>query len=780
MHRRTEVSPFKMGLALSAPLRPVIDTAARLSIRPPASCRDARGWLRANAFAFRSFRMIVIGVDAENRSTRAITYSRQTPVRSNHRCWTARQIKAFSRGVVLACCLGFPTMGLAQIARDFPPDANEEPLGERAYSDLIGDELLLFEDMPVVISATRQLDPIDMSPVPVTVVTADDIHYSGLTTIPDVLAFALGIDVLEVDRNRFAVGVRGMHHSLGQRTLFLLDGRDAGSPAVGGVDFLRLPVLLDDIEQIEIVRGPGGAAWGANAFNGFVNIITKKPEGILGVLASSTISEFRDANSQLRWATRTQDWRSRVSLGYDDGASSEDALGSSQVTSSDFSRNMRLDGEVIRRLSDDTDLSLGVGYVRLERGPFDFVGQLPTEDERLKTLRTYARIDRQTGGEGAGYLQWFVNYEDIARPSLRDFRSTQHDIETQWSVGQSQSHELLVGGNVRWLHFDADDPGPLQSSFPREPFDQQWLGAFLLDRWQATHRLVVEGQIRGDWYSESGSDWSSRLTGLYGLDSRRRHTLRVSTAKAFRTPLLGVAESRGEMELLPSPPFPPDSYAFSLLRAGNLENEGTWSAEAGYHTILSEELTFRTDLYYQHYTNLIYTRQVSPPPMTSIMFENGKNADATGVEIETRLSRQRWQASAWYAYQKFDADETVSMRGFYPATNKAGVTGRLFLDHGLVLSTSYRYADVTRATPVTAPGVPPSHRWDLTATKDFAGGRGELLAGVRDVLDDTGVVIIEGGSFNGHETPGRRSSCADSSGSDRSSCLAKACRLFAS
>ena len=69
------------------------------------------------------------------------------------------------------------------------------------------------------------------------VVTADDIHYSGLTTIPDVLSFTMGLDVLDVDRNRSAIGVRGLHHTFAERTLFLVDGRNAGTPVFGGVDF---------------------------------------------------------------------------------------------------------------------------------------------------------------------------------------------------------------------------------------------------------------------------------------------------------------------------------------------------------------------------------------------------------------------------------------------------------------------------------------------------------------------------------------------------------------
>lgn len=136
-------------------------------------------------------------------------------------------------------------------------------------------------EVTIVVSASRQEQKITQTSVPVSIITAEDIHYSGLTNIPEILQFTPGVDMLKISRFRYAVGVRGLHDFISDRTLVLINGRSAESPLFGGSEYYTLPIFMEDIERIEVVRGPGGAALGANAFNGVVNIITKKPEDVL-------------------------------------------------------------------------------------------------------------------------------------------------------------------------------------------------------------------------------------------------------------------------------------------------------------------------------------------------------------------------------------------------------------------------------------------------------------------------------------------------------------------
>jgi outer membrane cobalamin receptor len=168
-----------------------------------------------------------------------------------------------------------------------------------------------FFDMPIeelmnvsVVSASRLPTQSQYLSAPVTVITAEDIHYSGLTTIPEILQFAPGVDVRRLDRQRYAVGVRGLFGVFSDRTLVLIDGRPATDILYGTTHWENLPIMMEDIERIEIVRGPVGAAWGANAFTGAINIITKKPDQCKGGLISTTISEFGDTYTHLRYAQK--------------------------------------------------------------------------------------------------------------------------------------------------------------------------------------------------------------------------------------------------------------------------------------------------------------------------------------------------------------------------------------------------------------------------------------------------------------------------------------------
>ena len=139
-----------------------------------------------------------------------------------------------------------------------PLQAQDLPDPNDGYFRMSLEELMEIE----IVSASRKKQRLTDAAVPVSIITAEDIHYSGLTNLYEILQFAPSIDALQVDRSRYALGVRGLHDTWSDRTLTLINGRAADNPIFGGSEFLRQPLLLEDIKQIEILRGPSGAAWG--------------------------------------------------------------------------------------------------------------------------------------------------------------------------------------------------------------------------------------------------------------------------------------------------------------------------------------------------------------------------------------------------------------------------------------------------------------------------------------------------------------------------------------
>ncbi len=637
--------------------------------------------------------------------------------------------------------------------------AADSPAGESdELFDMSLEELM---EVPVVVSASRQAQPMDELAVPVTVITGEDIHYSGLTDIAELLQFAPGVDVLRVDRNRYAVGIRGLHEMYSDRVLTLIDGRLADDLTSGGPQFSRLPLLVEDIERIEIVRGPGGAAWGANAFTGVINIITKDPSDCRGWFGSTKFNHFGDSYSQIRWGDKAGKWRWRQSAGYEDFESSDDALHDDNFVSNDFARNWRFNGESIYQASDDTKATLGWGYSHQNTGDFEFGGRSLGKNGRNDLLRAFARLDHAFEEDVTGYLQVFSNYSNIKDPSLIEYTENENNLEGQINFKPAEDHEMSVGGNLRWIRIDGErTKDPQQFIYGGVPLSEYWAGAFLIDRWHTTDRLTLEGQLRTDWYSATETDWAGRFTALYGLDEAKDHILRLSWARAFRAPAISIRQ--GLARRIPHP-LVPGAFLLNLIRPNkNLENESSYSLEAGYTGKLAPGLTLRVDGYYQRFENLIGFATVPDPLALGRTFFTTSNidgADSWGAETELAIENKTSRFSLWYTYNDFETDRAGQpLRAYLPAQHKAGLTARWFLDDNWTINTNYRFASRTEgkhANPlnITSPGR--SHRVDLTISRKLPQYNGELMFGVLDILNTDNDPVSAVGALTAHETPGR-------------------------
>src|SRR6202451_1508448 len=138
-----------------------------------------------------------------------------------------------------------------------------------------------------VTSVSKKEQKLSRTGAAIFVITQDDIRRSGATNIPDLLRLAPGVDVARVDANRWAISIRGFNDQHANKVLVLIDGRSVYSPSFSGVFWDMVDVPLEDIERIEVIRGPGGTVWGANAVNGVINIITKNAQATRGGLVSA-------------------------------------------------------------------------------------------------------------------------------------------------------------------------------------------------------------------------------------------------------------------------------------------------------------------------------------------------------------------------------------------------------------------------------------------------------------------------------------------------------------
>jgi iron complex outermembrane receptor protein len=162
-----------------------------------------------------------------------------------------------------------------------------------------------------VTTASRKPEKASQVAAALFVLTQDDMRRSGATTIPDALRLVPGVQVAQIDGNKWAVTARGFNSRIANRLLVLTDGRTLYTPAFGGVYWDTQDTMIEDIERIEVVRGPGGAVWGSNAFNGVINIITKHASQTGGGLVSADAGVERPGAVSVRIGddAETLDWR---------------------------------------------------------------------------------------------------------------------------------------------------------------------------------------------------------------------------------------------------------------------------------------------------------------------------------------------------------------------------------------------------------------------------------------------------------------------------------------
>src|SRR5260370_12336923 len=136
-----------------------------------------------------------------------------------------------------------------------------------------------------ITSVSKRDEKLSDAPTSVFVITSEDIRRSGATSLPEALRLAPNLQVARVSANEYAISARGFNSTAANKLLVLIDGRSIYSPLFSGVSWDAQDVMLEDIERIEVISGPGGTLWGVNAVNGVINVITPGAAHTQGALA---------------------------------------------------------------------------------------------------------------------------------------------------------------------------------------------------------------------------------------------------------------------------------------------------------------------------------------------------------------------------------------------------------------------------------------------------------------------------------------------------------------
>jgi len=158
-----------------------------------------------------------------------------------------------------------------------------------------------------VTSVSKRTQKVADAAAAIFVITQEDIRRSGATSIPEALRLAPGLEVARIDQNKWAIGSRGFNGRFDNKLLVLIDGRSVYTPLFSGVYWNVQDVMLEDVDRIEVIRGPGATLWGANAVDGVINVITKKAKATQSAVVTAGAGTEERAAGGVRYGGKLGD-----------------------------------------------------------------------------------------------------------------------------------------------------------------------------------------------------------------------------------------------------------------------------------------------------------------------------------------------------------------------------------------------------------------------------------------------------------------------------------------
>lgn len=409
--------------------------------------------------------------------------------------------------------------------------AAEDTQSEQAY----------LQDLPVVLSASRLSQPLSEAPNAMTVIDREMIKASGFRTIAELFRMVPGMYVGNAGANTPVVSLNGVTDQYSRRMQVLIDGRSVYLPPFGGVDWQDLPLLIEDIERIEVVRGPAAASHGTNSFYGVINIISRDASSVNGKTLAVNKGEMGifDASAHLGVAGEDVDYQ--FSFGYrSDGGDNPQVLNDS---SSNRLLNLRTN---YRPDSDDTvEFQLGMNNGSYGQGTAGRYEE-PFRDVRTRSDFQQLNWAHIWGDSDESKLTFYrinrdftdpfkcIDYLTCSSPTVlnigQDIAKIQrHELELQNTTQFNAGNRAVWGGGIRHDHAN-------QPLIFKAPITLRQSRIFAHDEWRVTDSMLVNA---GAMYEDDGAghrNTSPRVSLNYHV--LPEHTLRATISTATRNPMM--------------------------------------------------------------------------------------------------------------------------------------------------------------------------------------------------------------------------------------------------
>ncbi len=494
-----------------------------------------------------------------------------------------------------------------------------------------------------VTSVTKEASTVGRSAAAVFVITNEMIRRSGVTTIPDALRMVPGMEVAQGNSNSWAVTCRGFNNGMADKLLVLIDGRTVYSPVSGGVYWDVQDLMLEDVERIEVVRGPGGTLWGSNAVNGVINIITKSAKDTQGAYVGVIGGTVERSTEMARYGGSIgENGHYRIYGKYFDRGSfdGQDINQNSPPTPrpgydawNQGRAGFRADWEVDRNHSNGFTIQ-GDHYQGIEGSMDSFTFPQTVFGSTFFTGENVLARWRHVYDDDCDWtLQAYYDYahRDTLLNSER-VRTTDIDYQYRFPLGERQ--QITCGAGYRYIQDNLPTTNP---DFASIPADQNYYVAnqFIQDEIELSpERLKLILGCKLEQNSYTYFEYQPTIRALYTPD--RKHTLWGAVSRAVRTP------ARVNEDVFMQSP------AFTLIGNHGLSAESLMAYELGFREQMTDRFSWDLATFYNVYHDLLSFEALSP---SLLQTANGAAAITYGAELAaTYAVSERWKLTGQYTY----------------------------------------------------------------------------------------------------------------------------------
>lgn len=470
------------------------------------------------------------------------------------------------------------------------------------------------------------------------VITHDDIRRSGMTNIPDLLRLAPGVNVAQINSNKWAVSVRGFNAMYANKLLVLVDGRSIYNRIFSGVLWDTEDLMIDDIDRIEVIRGPGAAMWGANAVNAVINIVTKATADTQGGLVRVEAGRAGE-QAAIRYGGTLGAAKYRL---YSQWSGRDQSLLAAGTRANDGSHNLTTGFRADWATQPDAFMVQGDFTAGQARALWSNLDPRTAEREPIANDPSAAQgghlLGRWTRTRASGATVQVQSFVDIAgrQESLADYHRRVFDLDTQYHTRLGTRQDLVAGAGYRFSDETLD--GHFGLSMIPSQSDSSLATAFVQDEigfFGNRLALTLGSQVQYDSLAGAGVQPTARVM-WKGLPRQR---LWAATSRALRTPSLNERGIRVDYPPVPSGTGLP--LFVSGLGNPAAETENLVDAEVGYRVEIGRAASIDVTAFGGRYDHLATHEtaapivQFVPSPRILVTSHIGNELEATtrGVEI---------------------------------------------------------------------------------------------------------------------------------------------------